>query len=258
MAHWSDREVAVAYRHFTENFPMYAATSRDLVTRAGISAARSVVDLCSGTGQTSEAILAELPPDGRVLAVDGSAAMQAEARRAIHDDRVEYVVARADDWTVPEPVDAVVCNSAIWQTDMPATFAAARLALRPGGRLVFNIGLPFIRLPAEPARPQFMELMLEYAKADHGFAPPAYRKTGRSPELIEQWLRDAGFADVKQEIERYESTVDQTRAWLSMPIFAGALSALSEEHRIEIVEKAYKNADKNEVSVDPWLITTAQ
>lgn len=213
MAQWSDRDVAIAYRQFAENFPMYAATSRDVVARAELSAARLVVDLCSGTGQTTKAILAELPPDGRVLALDGSAAMQSEARQAIHDDRVEYVLARADELTVPAPVDAIVCNSAIWQTDMPATFAAARQALRPGGRLVFNVGPPFVRLPDEPFPPrrlEFIELMMRYAKADYGFAPSRpTRRIGRTPDLIEGLLRDAGFTDIEQEIERYETTVDQ-------------------------------------------------
>lgn len=260
MAQWSDREVAIAYRQFTENFPMYAATSRDLVARAEIPTARTVVDLCSGTGQTTEAILAELSPDGRVLALDGSAAMQAEARRAIPDQRVEYVVAWADELVVADQVDAIVCNSAIWQTNMPATFAAARRALRPGGRLAFNIGQQFIRLPGEPRQPrlEFIELIVEYAKSDYGFVPPAYRRTDRTPELVEEWLHEAGFAHVKQEVERYESTVDQLRTWLSIPIFAGAYSALPEEHRIAVVEKAYKNADKSQVTTNSWLITTAQ
>ena len=77
---WDDPDNAAAYRRFTEDFAMYADTSRWLVDRAHLSHARTVVDLCSGTGATTETILSAAGPDARVIALDGAAAMHAEGR----------------------------------------------------------------------------------------------------------------------------------------------------------------------------------
>jgi SAM-dependent methyltransferase len=263
---WSDRENAAAYRAFTRSFPMYSDTSRDLVARAGIGTASSVVDLCSGTGATTEMILADLPRTGRVLAVDGSAAMQAESQNAIRDPRVRYAVGRAEEFDqhLKEPVDAVICNSAIWQTDMPATFAAAKRALRPGGRLVFNLGGAFAGLPPTPApgppKPGLYDLMLAYAILDHDFVPT--RRGQRSPEwttaTIQGWLRDSGFTPTATDTVDYPRNIDQTRAWLSIPVFSFPYSSLSYEQRMDILAKAYHRVDKQAPSgADPWLLVTA-
>jgi len=259
---WSDRENAAAYRRFADTYPMYRDTSRDLVTRARVEHARSVVDLCSGTGATTEAILSVLPADGRVVAVDGSAAMQAEAQNAIDDARVRYVVCRAEEFDrhIDEPVDAVICNSAIWQTDMPATFAAARRALAPGGRIVFNVGGHFVALPRveEPEQPApgFSELVVKYAiggrsRRDHRTGPQ------RTAESINELVRDAGLEVVSNDIVGYESTVEQNRAWLSIPIFAARFDGLSYQQLMEILERAYQEVDKERTSITRWLIVTA-
>lgn len=48
------------------------------------------------------------------------------------------------------PLDAAVCNSAIWQTDLSATTAAVRSLLATGGSFVFKLsepGCPFLSSP---------------------------------------------------------------------------------------------------------------
>jgi hypothetical protein len=68
--------------------------------------------------------------------------MLAVAARAIAGPRITWVQCRAGnvDRHVTGPVDAVVCNSAIWQADLAATAAAVRNLLVTGGRFVFNTG----------------------------------------------------------------------------------------------------------------------
>lgn len=233
---WNERENAAAYRRFTEHFPMYAQTSRWLVERARLQTARRVLDLCSGTGATTEAILAVVGPDTRVLALDGSAAMQAEARRHCDDPRVRYVRARAEelDRHTDGPVDAVVCNSAIWQTDMPVTLAAVRNVLTPGGRLVFNLEAPSDRAP-ESQLPGLWDLMRAYAVIDHDFVfrPSGPPRPARSLQDIEQLVADAGLVVEASEILEQEATVQQRRAWLSVPIFSAAFSGLSHQARLD-------------------------
>lgn len=54
---------------------MYRETSRDVADRAGLRDDAVVVDLCCGTGITTETILESLGPAGRVTGVDASEAM---------------------------------------------------------------------------------------------------------------------------------------------------------------------------------------
>ena len=59
----------------------------------------------------------------------------------IHDPRATWIQARAGsvDQHVTGPVDAVLCNSAIWQTDIAATATAVRAVMKAGGRFAVNV-----------------------------------------------------------------------------------------------------------------------
>jgi hypothetical protein len=54
--------------------------------------------------------------------------------------------ARAEsvDQHVTESADAVICNSAIWQTDFAATAMAVRAMTKAGGRFAFNVPVGFL------------------------------------------------------------------------------------------------------------------
>ena len=112
---------------------------------------------CTGklAGTTTGEVLAALGPEGRVIGVDKSAAMLAMAAGCIADPRVTWIHAQAEnlDQHVAELVDAVVCNSAIWQTDLASTAAAVRKVIAIGGRFVFNVGASFLEQGDEPAAP---------------------------------------------------------------------------------------------------------
>jgi SAM-dependent methyltransferase len=179
---WDSDETAASYAAFTGEFTMYQDTSRDLVELAGPAPGAAVVDLACGTGVTTREILAVLGQDGRVTGVDRSAAMLAVAGRSVTDPRVSWVRASAEefDQAVPGPVEAVICNSAIWQTDFASTARAARAVLAPGGVLAFNIGAEFVRDAARiagPAQFPLMTMMRQIAADQHG----GHRPTGRSP-----------------------------------------------------------------------------
>jgi SAM-dependent methyltransferase len=86
---WDESENARRYAAFARQYPIYRQTSEDLVALARPSGGATVVDLACGTGITTEAILAALGPDGRVIGVDGSAGMLAMAASSIPDSRYE-------------------------------------------------------------------------------------------------------------------------------------------------------------------------
>jgi trans-aconitate 2-methyltransferase len=102
-----------------------------------------VLDAGCGSGRVTEQ-LAERLPEGRVIALDGSASMVATARERLarFGDRVEYVVA---DLGEPLPidglVDAVLSTATFhWVPDHDALFGNLAAVTKPHGWLVAQCG----------------------------------------------------------------------------------------------------------------------
>jgi SAM-dependent methyltransferase len=265
VAGWDDDLNAELYARFARDYPFYADTSRDLAERVSLPGARLVVDLCGGTGATAAALLEFLPPGARIISIDAAAAMQAAGRRALPDPRVSWITARAEDAArhISEPADAVVCNSAIWKTDTPAVFAAVKEALRPGGRFVFNIGGSFAGLPggAKPRPgPSLNELITAVAAEQHGYKPspdprpPAPLTAG----LVQAQLRAVGFTVLGAETVTHTGTLEEKRAWLSIPAFARPPGPFTYEQRMEMLERAYARADASRPVTTVWLVVSAE
>jgi SAM-dependent methyltransferase len=262
---WDDDLNAKLYARFTRDYPFYADTSRDLAERAALPEARLVVDLCGGTGATAAVLLEILPPGARVITIDAAAAMQAAGRRALPDPRITWITTQAEDAArhASEPADAVVCNSAIWKTDTPAVFAAVKQALRPGGRFVFNIGGSFAGLPtgAKPRPdPSLNELITVVAAEQYGYKPsPAPRPPAPlTAGLAREQLRAAGFTVLATETVTHTGTLEEKRAWLSIPAFARPPGPFTYEQRMEILERAYARADASRPVTTAWLVVTAE
>ena len=175
---WGEDDNARRYDAFARQHPIYQDTSRDLIALAGLSADAAVLDLACGTGVTSREILAALGSGGKVIGADNSAAMLAVAARASADPRITWIQARAEavDRHVTTPIDVVVCNSAIWQTDLAATATAVRNLLVTGGRFVFNVGAAFLGQQKDPNFPDDrlspVSIMRDIAARDYGWRPP--------------------------------------------------------------------------------------
>jgi SAM-dependent methyltransferase len=247
---WGEEDNARRYDAFARRYPMYRDTSRDLITLARLSADARVLDLACGTGATSREILAVLGPGGRVTGADKSAAMLAVAADSVADPRVSWIQAHAEDvhLHVAGPVDAVVCNSAIWQTDLPATTAAVRNVLAAGGRFAFNVGAGFLGQRDDPNfpgdQPSPPSVMREIAEQDYAWRPPtAASRRRRSPlsqESICRCLDDAGFEIERVEEFTYAQGADAAWAWLSIPVFTkDMLPGLPYEDRMRVLAKTY-------------------
>jgi SAM-dependent methyltransferase len=233
---WNGTANASAYADFACRYPMYRLTSAHLVEVAGLAPDAKVVDLACGSGVSVEAALATLGPRGCVFAVDDSADMLAEARSRITDERVTWVREQAENLgaSVPSGLDVVLCNSAFWQTDMPTAAAAARGVLHDGGRLVFNVGArlltdrPEARTPGNP----LIERMREIAIREHDWCAASVCRVVRQPNgpLSEAAVRDllagAGFTVAEVRELRFEQSLEERYAWLTVPVFARRLQRL--------------------------------
>jgi SAM-dependent methyltransferase len=265
---WDEEATAEAYAAFARAWPMYSATSLDLVRRARLDDSRLVVDLCGGTGVTAQAILELVPEHAGVLSLDTAAAMQRVGRRTLGDARLSWVTAPAEALAEHVPahrVDAVVCNSGIWKTDVPAVAAAVRRVLRPGGRFVFNIGGSFAGLTRPDGRsvrtqPSLDALIHRIAARDYGHTPPPVTSDGPKLPLatVTRHLADAGLTLVDSEVKTQHTTMAERKAWLSIPVFARPAGAFTHEQRMRMLEAAYAQTTPGETAVTRWLVVTAQ
>jgi SAM-dependent methyltransferase len=265
---WGEDDNARRYEAYARQYPNYRDTSRDLVALALPSAAAAdatVLDLACGTGATTRETLAVLGPHGRVTGVDQSAAMLAVAASSITDHRARWIQARAEsvDQHVTEAVDAILCNSAIWQTDLAATAMAARAVLKTGGRFAFNVPVDFLddggghrsggRYPA------LLSEMQAIAEHDYGWAP-ADRAQGRAGQRLTRQSISRALTAARFDLElvtevSHDNSAASARAWLSIPIFTrDRLSGLSYADRMRVLEKAYERCGPGRAERGRWAV----
>ena len=115
------------------------AMGREVLDRLELRGGERVLDAGCGTGRVTAA-LAERVPRGRVIAVDGSPAMVAEARERLGPD-VEVFTADLLALELDQPVDAILSTATFhWIGDHDRLFERLFALLRPGGRIVAQCG----------------------------------------------------------------------------------------------------------------------
>lgn len=269
---WGEDDNPRHYDAFAREHPNYTETSQDLIAHAQPSADAVVIDLACGTGITTREILAALGPFGQVIGVDKSAAMLALAASSVTDPRATWIPARAEsvDQHVLGPADLVICNSAIWQTDIAATAIAIRAVLRKGGHFAFNVPVGFLddRESAGDASkptgryPQLLAEMRAIAERDYGWIPPKPGSGRPRQRLTEDSIRRdltaAGF-NVGQTTEvTHQASPESQRAWLSIPIFTrDPLAGLPYTDRLRLLDKALERLGPGQPEPERWLIFVA-
>jgi trans-aconitate 2-methyltransferase len=95
-----------------------------------------ILDLGCGTGQLTAAISAQ---GATITGIDADAAMVAQAQQQY--PQIDFAVADAQAFTLPEPVDAVFSNATLhWVHEAEAAIAQIWAALKPEGRLAAEFG----------------------------------------------------------------------------------------------------------------------
>lgn len=173
-------------------FEPYAVLVADAVREI---APRRVLETAAGTGALTRALLAALPEDAAVTATDLNAAMIDYAAEHVHDTRLRWM--RADAQELPfaaRTQDAVVCQFGVmFFPDPDQAYREARRVLADGGAFVFAVwdGL---------AQNDFARVVHDAAGALFPANPPQF--IARTPHghgdvtVHERRLAAAGFRDV--------------------------------------------------------------
>jgi ubiquinone/menaquinone biosynthesis C-methylase UbiE len=116
------------------------AQRRRAVQALGLRPGATVLDLACGTGQNFPLIEGAIGPEGRIIGVDLTDAMLAQAQRRIEHDgwsNVSLVQANAADYAFPAELDAILSTYALSHVpECGAVIARGAEALAPGGRWV--------------------------------------------------------------------------------------------------------------------------
>lgn len=116
---------------------------RTVLARLPLRGHETVVDAGCGSGRLTAELL-DLLPEGRVIAVDQSANMLAQARQHLEpvaSGRVNYLQADLQQLVVDEPADAIFSTAALhWVLHHQRMFDHFYRALKPGGWLVAQCG----------------------------------------------------------------------------------------------------------------------
>lgn len=208
--------------------------ARDLLAHVPLRHARQVVDVGCGPAN-STALLAERFPDARIVGLDSSPAMLAEARRALPS--AAFVEGDASVWLPGPEIDLVFANAVYqWIPGHLALFPRLVAALELGGVLAVqmpdNVAEPTHRLMSEvAATSRFADTLAHAAWAPlpearayvEALAPVSssvdiwvtvYHHRLSGPDAIVDWVRGTGlrpFVDALEADERDEFLTEYRR-----------------------------------------------
>lgn len=207
------------YRTSSSNQKRWAL---ELLTRLELQGAERVLDIGCGDGEITAAI-ARMVPLGYVLGIDSSRDMVELASHQYPPDRCPNLgflrrdareLGLGDDDGAIAEFDAVFSNACLhWVKDHQSVLSGIRRCLRPGGRVLLQMGG---RGNAASVLTALQEVLKSprWAGCFEGFAFP-YAFYG--PEEYRPWLEAGGFDIVRLELIRKEMVHhDQSEfaAWL--------------------------------------------
>ena len=174
--------------------------ARELIEKLQPQGSEAILDIGCGDGKVT-AVLAESVPQGRVVGVDQSFNMVCMARKRYCLDgqhsNLAFCQMDAAHLGFAPTFDLVFSNAALhWVMDHPGVLEGVSLALKPGGRLLFQMGGEgnaadiIAAIDAVRARPQWKEYF-------QGFPfPYAFY----SPRSYYTWLPKAWLEPIRAEL----------------------------------------------------------
>jgi SAM-dependent methyltransferase len=189
---------------------IFAPYARDLAARIAQVRPRRLLETAAGTGVLTRALAAQLSADISLTATDLNEPMLAQAKAALPDPRVEW--RQADALALPfedSSFDVVACQFGVmFFPDRVKGYAEARRALRPDGRLFFNV---WDRIEDNEFADVVTQALAEVFPDD----PPRFM--ARTPhgyhdrDLIRGDLQRAGFRDITIDALEHASRAPSSR-----------------------------------------------
>ena len=204
-----------------------------LMERLPLAGTETVLDAGCGSGRVTR-MLVERLPDGRVIAVDGSAAMVEKVGEVLRPDDRAFV----SDLTaleLEEPVDAITSSAVFhWIPDHEALFASMRAALKEGGRIEAQCGgegniEEFRRISGEVVAREPYAAHL----AASGFEEPWYYADA---EVTAERLRAAGFAEIETWLQPWDVVPGDPREFMRTLILKPHVDSLPPELHEQLLD----------------------
>ncbi|HXF31172.1 MAG TPA: methyltransferase domain-containing protein [Solirubrobacterales bacterium] len=222
---------AASYQRVSVPHEEWAAA---LIERLPLSGSETVLDAGCGSGRVTR-MLVERLPQGRVIAVDGSAAMVEKVGEVLRPGDASFV----SDLTALEldrPVDAIVSSAVFhWIPDHDALFARMRAALKEGGRIEAQFGGKgnideFRRISGEVAVREPYAAHLRAA----GFEEPWFYADA---EETEERLRAADFGEVKAWLQPWDVVPPDPREFMRTLILKPHIDSLPPELHEQLLDE---------------------
>lgn len=204
-----------------------------LMERLPLTGSETVLDAGCGSGRVTR-MLVERLPEGKVIAVDGSAAMVEKVGEVLRPDDESFV----SDLTaleLPEPVDAITSSAVFhWIPDHDELFARMRAALKEGGRIEAQCGGKgnideFRRVSGEVVAREPYAAHLRAA----GFEEPWFYADA---EETEARLRAAGFTEVNAWLQPWDVVPSDPREFMRTLILKPHIDSLPEELHEQLLD----------------------
>lgn len=173
--------------------------AQELIDKLHLRGDETLLDIGSGDGKITASLAGRLPR-GRVIGIDASASMGSLARAsfpAAQHPNLDFRQMDAAALDLPERFDAAFSNATLhWVPDHPAVLRGLSRCLKPGGRILLQMGGQGNAAEIEAA---FQRRMAQPSYRDHflDFKTP-YRFYG--PQSYRDWLPDAGFSARRIEL----------------------------------------------------------
>ncbi len=182
---------------YSRNSKAQQTWARELVAKLHLEGDESVLDIGCGDGKVTREI-AGLLPGGNVVGIDSSREMieYAEGQRCVSGN-ASFRVCDARELQFVEEFDVVFSNATLhWVIDHRPVLAGIGRALKPGGRLLLQMGG---RGNAEDVQMTIEALIVDSAWSRY-FTDPFTAYGFYGPEEYIPWLRDAGLMPLRVEL----------------------------------------------------------
>ena len=199
---------------------------RDLLVLVNAKRGERILDVGCGTGQLTAEIM-QFGAEG--MGIDSSPEMIATARKNF--PHVRFEVADVTALAYKDEFDVVVSNAALhWVRDQPAAIASIARALKPGGRLVFEMGGRGNL--AHLLDPLYRALRALGVKNPEELSPWWFPSIGECAPLLEAHGLEVNFAVLFDRATILEGGEHGLKLWLEM-FGRFAIDAVAAEQRKE-------------------------